>query len=112
MATSIHPDKTIVPAHSDAIRIVPLYVPDAVSQPTAEAAAAAPAVAPQLTYRNGPLLSAVEVFTIFWGRAWQSAPQSGMAAQLNQFFDVILASPLIDQLAEYDVPAYAITHGR
>lgn len=112
MATSARPDTTIVPAHGDAIRIVPLYVPDAVSQPTVEAAAAAPAAAPHLTYRKGPLLSAVEVFTIFWGPAWQSTPQSGMAAQLNQFFDFILTSSLIDQLAEYNVPAYAINHGR
>jgi hypothetical protein len=112
MATPVHPDQTIVPARGDAIRIVPLYVPDAVSQPTVDAAAVAPTVPPHLSYCNGPLLSAVEVFTIFWGPAWQNAPQSGMATQLNRFFDFILASPLIDQLAEYNVPAYAITHGR
>ena len=112
MATPVHPDQTIVPARGDAIRIVPLCVPDAVSQLTVDAAAVASTVPPHLSYRNGPLLSAVEVFTIFWGPAWQNASQSGMATQLNQFFDFILASPLIDQLAEYDVPAYAITHGR
>ena len=41
------------------IRIVPLHphVRDA----------AAPA--PHLTYRNGPLLTNVEVFTLFWGTA-------------------------------------------
>jgi hypothetical protein len=103
---------TIVSAHGDAIRIVPLHVGDAVSQPTAEAAAAAPAATPHLTYRGGPLLSAVEVFTIFWGAAWKSAPLNGVAAQINQFFDVILTSALLDQLTEYNVPAYTIHHGR
>lgn len=98
-------------AHGDPIRIVPLHLPDAMKQPTAEAAALAPAAAPQLTYRNGPLLSNVEVFTLFWGPAWQSA-QSALIAQVNAFFDFILTSELIDQLAEYSVPAYKIGHGK
>jgi len=84
------------------IRIVPLHVP----------AGLAPAAAPQLTYRNGPLIAAVEVFTIFWGAAWKQAPQSALIGQLNTFFDFVLTSPLIDQLAEYDVPKYAIKHGK
>jgi hypothetical protein len=74
-----------------------LYRPEAIT----EAAARTP---PQLTYRNGPLLSAVEVFTIFWGTDWQQSPGSDLANNLNQFFDYILTSPLMDQLAEYDVP--------
>ena len=112
MATSAtHPARKIYSAHGDAIRIVPLHVPDTVSTPTVDAAAAVPAVPPQLTYRNGPLIAAPEVFTIFWGAAWQSAP-AGMASQVNQFFDYILASPLLDQLSEYNVPAYSITHGK
>ncbi len=67
----LHPAKKIYPAHGDAIRIVPLHVPDTVRTPTAEAAAAT--LPPQLTYRGGPLIAAVEVFTIFWGPAWQKA---------------------------------------
>jgi hypothetical protein len=105
----LHPAKRIYSAHGDPIRIVPLHLPDAALTPTAEAAAA-PVVAPQLTYRNGPLLAQVEVFTIFWGPAWQGA-QNALAIQLNQFFDFVLASPLIDQLTEYSVPAYRIGHG-
>ncbi len=96
----------IFPAHGDPIRIVPLYLPETV---TAEAAA--PAVAPQLSYRGGPLLTAVEVVTVFWGNAWGAA-QSAMAKQLNQFFDFILTSALIDQLGEYNVPGQLIGHGR
>src|ERR1700758_4433482 len=76
------------------LRIVPLHphVRDA----------AAPA--PHLTYRNGPLLTNVEVFTIFWGAAWQEPANSLPIEKTNSFFDFILASPLMDQLAEYSVP--------
>src|SRR5580704_15283910 len=111
MATAPHPAKKVYPAHGDPIRIVPLQVADAVVQPTGEAGAA-PAAAPQLTYRNGPLLGAVEVFTIFWGPLWQQAAQTAMATQINQFFDFILTSPLIDQLAEYNVTGKNIGHGK
>ena len=84
------------------IRIVPLHRPEA---------AAAPAAAPHLTYRNGPLLTAVQVFTVFWGSAWQQAPNSSLVTPVNQFFDYILTSQLIDQLGEYSVPGQTIGHG-
>src|SRR3984893_15479892 len=86
--------------HSDAIRIDPLHHPQALQ-----------AAAPQLTYRNGPLLSAVEVFTVFWGSSWNSAPQITLMNNMNSFFDFILTSALIDQLAEYNVGSYRISHG-
>ncbi|HEY1393497.1 MAG TPA: hypothetical protein VFV25_08965, partial [Methylibium sp.] len=109
MATQpLHPEKRIHPLHGDPIRIVPLHVPEPVFTPTADALAAGPAAAPLLTYRNGPLLANVEVYTIFWGPAWRQAAQSALMNQLNQFFDFVLSSPLIDQLAEYDVPNYKI----
>src|SRR5581483_3849300 len=60
----------------------------------------------------GPLLTAVEVVTIFWGGAWAQPPQSGLIPQLNRFFDFILASSLIDLLGEYSVPGKAIGHGK
>jgi hypothetical protein len=84
------------------IRIVPLHphVRDA----------AAPA--PHLTYRNGPLLTNVEVFTLFWGTAWHDAANTQLSQQMNAFFDFILTSPLLDQLAEYSVPGKAIGHGK
>jgi hypothetical protein len=92
MAT--HPDP-------HAIRIVPLF-----------SAVEPAAAAPQLTYRKGPLISAVEVFTVFWGAAWLQAPQSGLVGQINDFHDFVLTSALIDQLAEYSVPGHSIGHGR
>jgi hypothetical protein len=88
-------------AHRDPIRIVPLHAPGAL----------APTPAAQLTYRMGPLISAVEVFTMFWGGKWQNAPQAAFVGQLNQFFDFILTSALIDQLVEYSVPKFPIKHG-
>jgi hypothetical protein len=86
------------------IRVVPMHRPEAPSR-------AAAAAAPHLTYRNGPLLTAVQVFTVFWGSAWQQVPNSGLLQQINQFFDYILTSQLIDQLAEYSVPGQPIGHG-
>jgi hypothetical protein len=85
------------------IRIVPLHRP--------EAPASRLAAVPHLTYRKGPLLTAVQVFTVFWGSAWEQAPNSDLLAQINQFFDYILTSQLIDQLGEYSVPGQAIGHG-
>ena len=111
MADKVNPAKKIYPTHADAIRIVPLFVDESVTQPTTDAARVA-AIAPRLTYRNGPLLTAVEVFTIFWGAAWQRSPQSTLGAQINQFFDYILTSALMDQLSEYSVPGKEIGHGK
>jgi len=87
----------------DPTRVVPLH-------PSLQAPSLAPATPAQLTYRGGPLLTAVEVTTIFWGAAWRQAG-AALAAQVNSFFDAILSSSLLDQLAEYDVPAYSIGHG-
>jgi len=86
---------------TDAIRIVPLRTEEAL----------APVVAPQLSYRGGPLLSEAQVFVFFWGDTWQQDPQVGLVQQINSFFDYVLTSEMVDQLAEYSVPGMAITHG-
>jgi len=71
----------------------------------------APATA-HLIYGGGPLISHVEVFTIFWGTKWGTTPSSDrLMKNINQFFTDILVSPAIDQLAEYNVPGQAIGHG-
>lgn len=85
------------------IRVVPMH--------PGRAAVAAQAAAVNLTYRGGPLLTAVEVFTIFWGAAWQQSTNSAAMNQMNQFFDYILTSPLMDQLSEYSVSGKTIGHG-
>lgn len=109
MAVASHEDWTVLPLRGDPIRIVPVH---SVGDIGVAVHGAPPAVAPQLTYRNGPLITAVEVFTVFWGHAWSAAANTALAGQLNTFFDDVLASALIDQLAEYSVPGSAIGHGR
>ncbi|MDQ2714686.1 MAG: hypothetical protein M3Z08_07255 [Chloroflexota bacterium] len=90
------------PAQSGPINIVPLSTFDEART------AATPA---HLVYNNGSLLTAVQVFTVFWGAAWQQSPLSDTLQKLNDFFDFILTSPLIDQLAEYNVAGQNIGHG-
>jgi hypothetical protein len=96
--------KTSHHSPNDAIRIVPLH--------KAGAQAPAPTVAPKLVYRNGPLITSAEIFTIFWGSSWQQEPAASILAQMNQFFDFILTSSLMDQLAEYNVAGQSIGRGR
>ena len=102
MATNLPSSEQFSPDQGSPIRIVPLYVPGQV-KPAAPSA--------QLVYNNGPLLTAVQVFTIFWGSAWQQSPLSDTAQSINAFFDYILTSSLIDQLAEYSVQGKTIGHG-
>jgi hypothetical protein len=87
-------------AAANPIQIVPLR----------DYALAAPVTAAKLTYRGGPLLPAVQVFNFFWGTAWQGL-QAGLVQEINQFFDFVLTSALMDQLAEYSVPGSSIGHG-
>jgi len=82
------------------IRVVPLRTE-----------AAAPVGAPRLTYRGGPLLASVQVFLFFWGDAWQQDPQLGLVQQVNDFFEFVLTSPLMDQMAEYSVQDFTIGPG-
>ena len=101
-----HPVRKKSPASSNykpehPIRIVPLH-------PCIRDAAAP---APHLSYRNGPLLTKVEVFTIFWGKAWLESANASLLNQLNDYFDFILTSSLLDQLSEYSVPGKTIGHG-
>ncbi len=86
---------------NEAVRIVPIHP---------GGAAAPPATPPKLTYRGGPLLSAVEVVTAFWGSSWQGS-ESHLVPQIHDFFDYILTSPLMDQLAEFGVPNQPIGQG-
>ncbi len=67
--------------------------------------------APQLTYRGGPLLTSVQVCSIFWGAAWQESENAALIEHMDNFFDFILSSKLMDQLAEYSVEGQPIGHG-
>jgi hypothetical protein len=94
--------------YPESIRVVPLHqpAPTEIAQKKRKKKAAT-----QLTYRGGPLIQNVEVFTIFWGNGWQSTLKD-TAAQINKFFETILQSTLMDQLGEYDVPKYKIGKGK
>jgi hypothetical protein len=87
-------------AAANPIQIVPLHG-DALAAPVAQA---------QLTYRGGPLLPAVRVFNFFWGTAW-AGPQAALVQSINQFFDYVLTSSLLDQLGEYSVAGMTIGQG-
>jgi hypothetical protein len=87
-------------AASNPIKIVPLQG-DALGAPVSAA---------HLTYRGGPLLQAAQVFVFFWGTAWEGQ-QAPLVQQVNQFFDFVLTSALLDQMAEYSVAGISIGHG-
>jgi hypothetical protein len=87
---------------NEIVKIVPLHVP---------AAALAVAPAAQLTYRGGPLITDVKIFTLFWGSEWTNTRNRQTATHLNEFFTYLVTSPLMDQLAEYSVPQFPIGHG-
>ncbi len=79
-----------------------------------QSAAPPPDTPPHLNYAGGHLLTSVQVYTIFWGAAWQQVGQSGLIAQVNAFFDAVLTSSLLDLLAEYSDSAsgQVIGHGQ
>jgi hypothetical protein len=87
---------------SETIKVVPLHVPGA---------RLAPAAAAQLTYRGGPLITDVKIFTLFWGSEWTNTGNQQTASQMNDFFTYLVTSPLMDQLAEYSVTQFPIGRG-
>src|SRR5712671_5262524 len=96
------------PARRRPIRVVPMRGAGGLAAPAR--VLAAPAA--QLTYRGGPLLTAVEVVTVYWGAAWNEATAQATAQSLNAFFPFVVSSPYIDQLAEYNTPQQKIGRGR
>ena len=93
---------------ADAIRIVPIAAPRELFPHVSSVPAAPP---PALTYRGGPLLASVQVFTLYIGSAWKNAPLTTLTGQLDAFFKFVLTSQLMDQLSEYDTANYTIGHG-
>src|SRR5256886_14291542 len=97
------------PARHRPIRVVPMRGPGGLVAPAARVAAPPTA---QLTYRGGPLLTAVEVVTGCGGAAWNDATAQATAQSLNAFFQFVVSSPYIDQLGEYNPPQQKIGRGR
>jgi len=107
------------------IRTVPLHYPRPVYTPQEHAALIsgrvdlydgkphAPPATAHLSYRNGPLLVRPAVYAVYWGASWNTAPSARiLRGQIDQFFRDILVSPLMDQLAEYNVKGQSIGHGQ
>src|SRR5260221_13155737 len=93
-------------SRKESIRVVPLHQPKPkvkLGEPSElyDARKRRTAANAQLVYRGGALLTKTEVFTLFWGKDWKSAPLKTMAQNINTFFTDILRSSLIDQLGEY-----------
>src|SRR5438874_4488491 len=68
------------PAQHRPIRVVPMRGVGGLVAP-ATRVAAPPAA--QLTYRGGPLLTAVEVVTVYWGAAWNEPTAQATAQSLR-----------------------------
>ncbi len=115
-------------AHGEHVRVVPLHFPKpsvsiddlarakraAEDDDDSELFAGKPSAAPSnahLVYNKGPLLTNVQVYTIFWGKKWGTAQGAALIPKLNGFFSAILVSPLMTQLGEYSVPGKTIGNG-
>jgi hypothetical protein len=93
---------------SQPIRVVPMRGPTGlIGAPQVKAPSGA-----SFTYRGGPLLTAVEIVTVFWGAGWNEATAQPMAQSLNAFFQFVVSSPYVDQLGEYSTPQQKISRGR
>src|SRR5258708_12691180 len=82
------------------IRVVPMRGPTGlIGAPQVKAPSTA-----SFTYRGGPLLTAVEIVTVFWGAAWAEATAQATATSLNAFFQFLVSSPYVDDLGDYSTP--------
>src|ERR1700674_3663810 len=89
------------------VRIVPLHYPKPVYS-AADLSAQQPmadgdlydgkphlaAASGQLTYRGGPLLQQVQVYSVYWGASWQSSASAPpLVGKIDQFFrDILVGS--------------------
>jgi hypothetical protein len=69
--------------------------------------------APELQYNGGPLIDELNIVSVYWGDQWNTdTTLTGYRTGMDQFFDFIVRSPLIDQLKEFDAGSYVINHGQ
>src|SRR5947209_12553908 len=102
------------PAAGEHVRVVPLHYPKpsiqidelrrrrlAEEEGGSDLFSDEPRVAPasaHLTYFNGPLLTNVKVYVIYWGKLWgTTAASTNLIHKIESFFKAILVSPLMDQ---------------
>lgn len=56
-----------------------------------------------LINHGGPVMTSVELISVYVGAAWKGLPLSGMRDDFNAFFDALLSSPYFDRLSIYGV---------
>src|SRR3989442_3335606 len=81
------------PAQGRPIRVVPMRGAGGLVAPAPPVRAPSAA---QLTYRGGPLLTAVEVVTALWGVAWNGATAPSTGQALDSVFQFLGASSYLD----------------
>ncbi|KAI9343120.1 hypothetical protein BDR26DRAFT_1006376 [Obelidium mucronatum] len=70
------------------------------------AIAALPTAFAAVPYHGGPVVSNIEITTIFYGTG------ARFQSQINQFYTAIVNSPYVDWLSEYNTPTQKIGRGR
>src|SRR2546427_2033960 len=89
------------PAQGRPIRVVPMRGAGGLVAPAPPVRAPSAA---QLTYRGGPLLTAVAGVTAFWGGGWNEAAAQAPGEALNIFFQFMGANPRLDPRAVHRTP--------
>lgn len=64
-------------------------------------------VAPRVTYFGGPVISNIQVFTIYWGSSF-TKPQ---ADKVENYYKQVVNSSYLDWLVEYNTPSQRIGRG-
>jgi hypothetical protein len=65
-----------------------------------------------LSYRGGHIVENPEVFTIYVGNSWATAPKKKMKKLYQLFFEKLVVSEMMDQLAEFNTEEYKIGKGK
>ncbi len=105
------------PGH-EALRVAPIHRPktrvklgatslDSLAHNSAENTASL-----RLSYYGGPLIQNVEVSIIYWGSKFKEEKWLSLPDRIDAFFDTILQSSVMDQMAEYSVKGMTIGRGR
>jgi hypothetical protein len=58
---------------------------------------------PGFVNHGGPVIAAPNVFSTFWGAAWNDAAHQAQAARLNQFLPDLVTSNFMNVLSQYSV---------
>lgn len=66
---------------------------------------------PHLTYNGGKLIENVEIYSVFWGEAWNNPPYKTLSEDLNTFLAYLVKSELFNQLQEYKTKSFKIDKG-